>query len=161
MAEAIERYTPSIAGTGLTREIEGRLAAVEEGKETEASLVRETIRTLAEQLAELTANEEGIGRELGSALSAVAPKQTTLGTCPVCKTGELRVIRSRTTKKRFVGCSNYPSRCRASAPLPQRGSIRATTKPCEYCSWPVVYVAGGRHAWKLCVNPACPGRSAS
>ncbi|MDG6953642.1 MAG: DNA topoisomerase I [Nitrososphaerota archaeon] len=161
VAEAIERYTPSIAGTGLTREIEGRLAAVEEGKETEASLVRETIRTLAEQLAELTANEEGIGRELGSALSAVAPKQTTLGTCPVCKTGELRVIRSRTTKKRFVGCSNYPSRCRASAPLPQRGSIRATTKPCEYCSWPVVYVAGGRHAWKLCVNPACPGRSAS
>ncbi|MDG6989399.1 MAG: DNA topoisomerase I [Nitrososphaerota archaeon] len=161
VAEAIEKYAPSIAGTGLTREIEERLAAVEEGKETEASLVRETIRALSEQLAELSANEEWVGRELGSALSAVAPKQTALGICPVCKTGELKVVRSRTTKKRFAGCSNYPSRCRASAPLPQRGSIRATAKPCERCSWPVVYVAGGRHPWKLCVNPACPGRNKS
>ena len=157
VAEAIETYAPSVAGTGLTREIEGRLGAVEEGKE-EASLLRETIRNLAAQLAELSANEEGVGRELGGAFSAAAAKMASLGRCPVCKTGELGEIRSRATKKRIAGCSNYASGCRASAPLPQRGSIRAAVRPCEHCSWPVVYVSGGRRPWKLCINPACPGR---
>ncbi len=27
--------------------------------------------------------------------------------CPECKVGELMVIRSRTTRKRFMGCSNF------------------------------------------------------
>ena len=27
--------------------------------------------------------------------------------CPECKTGQLLVIKSHTTKKRFIGCTNY------------------------------------------------------
>ena len=53
--------------------------------------------------------------------SAKSKKYTILGTnspkkglvkCPQCKIGELMVIRSRTTKKRFMGCSNFYDGCK-------------------------------------------------
>jgi DNA topoisomerase-1 len=69
------------------------------------------------------------------------------------------MIRSRKTGKRFVGCTNYSHGCRASAPLPQRGSIKAAAKPCTRCGWPVVYVRLGRFPWRLCVNLACESKS--
>ena len=40
-----------------------------------------------------------------------------LVSCPECKLGELMVIRSRTTRKRFMGCSNFYGGCKASSPL--------------------------------------------
>ncbi|MEM4297826.1 MAG: DNA topoisomerase, partial [Nitrososphaerota archaeon] len=82
--------------------------------------------------------------------------QNILGPCPMCKGGMLTIIRSHKSGKRFVGCTNYSKGCRASAPLPQRGVIKATKKPCEACSWPIVYVKSGRIPWRLCVNPKCP-----
>ena len=158
VVETMLKYAPSIVGTGLTREIEEKLEAVEGGAEGEAALLRETVRSIANQLAHLSANEEAIGKELDSALMATVAKSSVLGRCPVCKAGELRVIRSKKTKKRFVGCTNYATGCRASAPLPQRGTVKTTSKPCEHCSWPVVYIMGGGRPWRLCVNPGCPGK---
>ena len=58
--------------------------------------------------------------------------------CPQCKVGELMVIRSRTTKKRFMGCSNFYDGCKASSPLLQKAKMRATKKPCEICKWPMI-----------------------
>jgi len=156
--EAMTQYAPSIVSTELTRGIEEKLGAVEKGIGKEGDLLRETVRSIASQVAELSANEEVVGRQIDVALVNIVSKAFALGRCPVCKTGELRIVTSRSTRKRFVGCSNYHSGCRASAPLPQRGKIRATPKPCERCSWPVVYVVAGRRPWKLCVNPSCPGR---
>lgn len=158
VAEIMERYAPSIAGTGLTRDIEERLEAVEGGREGEVSILRETIRSVTEHIEEFGANEDGIGKEIGAALAKSAAKALVLGKCPVCKTGELRVIHSRATKKRFVGCSNFSAGCRTSGPLPQKGTIRTTARVCGHCSWPVIYIVGGRRPWKLCVNGSCPGR---
>jgi len=158
VVETMARYAPSVVGTGLTRDIEAKLEGVEGGSEGEATLLRETVRTLASQLAELNLNEEAVGRDIDSAQMKTVARSFFLGGCPVCRKGELRVIRSRTTKKRFVGCSNYQSGCRASAPLPQRGTIRTTTKACERCSWPIIYVLGSGRPWRLCVNPSCPGK---
>jgi len=158
VVETMAEYAPSIISTELTREIEGELEAVEGGSWGEAELLRETVRSIVGQLAELSANEEVVGREIDSALTASVAKSFVLGKCPVCKTGDLRIIRSKATRKRFVGCSNFSSGCRTSAPLPQKGTLRTASKPCERCSWPVVYVVGGRRPWRLCINPNCPGK---
>ena len=74
----------------------------------------------------------------------------------MCREGKLWIVRSRKSGKRFVGCTNYARGCRASAPLPQRGTIKAALKPCRSCGWPVVYVRLGRRPWRLCVNDRCP-----
>jgi DNA topoisomerase I len=153
--DAMAKYAPSIMSTELTRGVESKLEAIEEG-EGEAALLRAMVRSIAEQLANLGANEEAIGMNIDSALTRGAAKLLELGDCPVCKRGRLRVVRSKTTKKRFVGCSNYVTGCRASAPLPQKGTIKTTTKGCASCGWPIVYVTGGNRPWRLCVNPGCP-----
>ena len=51
--------------------------------------------------------------------------------CPHCKLGELMVIRSPITKKRFMGCSNFYGGCKASSPLLQKARLRATKSPCD------------------------------
>ncbi len=155
VVETMKKYAPAIVTTGLTRQVEERLEAIESGAEGDGALVRETVRSIAEQLMALNVSEEEVGRALDAALMATVAASYVLGPCPVCKNGQLRVITSKKTKKRFVGCSNYGSGCRASAPLPQRGTIRSTSKPCQHCSWPVVYVMGGRSPWRLCVNINC------
>ena len=154
----MKRYAPSIVSTDLTRAVEGRLEKVEEGSEDGKSLIRDSVRSLCDQLAVLNSNRGEVGRILSSAALSTASSQGILGACPVCKTGKLKVIRSRKTHKRFVGCTNYAHGCRASAPLPQRGVVKPTNKACESCSWPVVYVRSGRYPWKLCVNANCPSK---
>jgi len=158
VVEMLAKHAPSIISIELTRGIEERLDGVEKGGKGEAELLRGTVRSIAEQLVELNTNEEDVGREIDAALISTVAKSYVLGRCPVCKTGQLRVIRSKASKKRFVGCSNYSTGCRASAPLPQKGTIKMTTKTCRHCSWPVVYVMGGRYPWRLCVNSECPGK---
>jgi DNA topoisomerase I len=158
VVEVMKKYAAPVVTTELTRGIEEKLEAIESGAEGAELLLRETVRSLAEQLVLLNANEDRIGLELDSSLSTTEASTYVLGRCPVCGTGRLVIIRSRKTKKRFAGCSNYTSGCRASAPLPQRGTLKPTSKTCEHCSWPLVYVLGGRRPWKLCVNINCPAK---
>jgi DNA topoisomerase I len=158
VVEVMEKFAPSILSTKFTHEIEERLESVEGGSEREATILRDTVRSLAEQSAALGAEEDLVGKEIDAALVAVTARTFVLGRCPVCKTGELRLIRSKKTGKRFAGCSNYPSVCQASGPLPQKGAVKATGRTCEHCSWPIVYVTGKGKPWKLCVNAACPGK---
>ena len=80
--------------------------------------------------------------------------------CPQCHTGRLMVIRSRKTKKRFIGCSNYYNGCVASTPLIQRGMVRTTKTPCEICLWPIILMRYSRkQKWaKQCANIKCKSR---
>lgn len=80
--------------------------------------------------------------------------------CPQCHTGKLLIIRSRQTKKRFIGCSNYYNGCRASTPLIQKGMICAMKIPCKTCSWPVILFRYSRkQKWtRQCSNIKCESR---
>lgn len=77
--------------------------------------------------------------------------------CPKCKTGKLVVVRSRKTKKRFMGCSNYYNGCDASSPLLQKASLKVTKLPCKICSWPIVLFRFTRkQKWtRQCSNIVC------
>ena len=50
--------------------------------------------------------------------------------CPQCKIGQLMLIKSPITKKRFIGCSNYNNGCKASSPLLQKAMLRTTKIKC-------------------------------
>lgn len=80
--------------------------------------------------------------------------------CPECYIGKLMVIRSRRTKKRFIGCSNYYNGCRASTPLIQRGMIYTTKIPCSFCAWPTILFRYSRkQKWtRQCSNIKCESR---
>jgi len=152
--EVMEEYCPKIVSVELTRETEKELDEVEDGKRDGADVIARAISELYGEIEHLKSGENKVGGELGQAATARIAQES-IGRCPVCKTGTLVVIRSRKTKKRFVGCSNYENGCRASAPLPQRGWIKPAARPCSTCGWPVIYVRRGRYPWKLCVNISC------
>ena len=80
--------------------------------------------------------------------------------CPQCKIGQLMIIRSPITKKRFIGCSNYNNGCKASSPLLQKARLRATKTKCEFCKWPIVIFRYNRkQKWaKQCSNFKCKSR---
>ena len=81
-----------------------------------------------------------------------------IGTCPTC--GRPLEIRYSFAGKRFVGCTGYPD-CRQTYPLPQRGKLEKDPEPCPTCKAPIVTaIDRGRPPWRLCINPACPTRSA-
>ncbi len=81
--------------------------------------------------------------------------------CPDCKIGRILVIRSRQTRKRFMGCSNYHNGCKASTPLIQRGMMYATKVPCKTCFWPMIlFRYSMKQKWaRYCCNIRCPSRT--
>lgn len=81
--------------------------------------------------------------------------------CPECKVGQLMVVRSRSSGKRFMGCSNFYGGCDASSPLLQKARLRATKKPCDACGWPIVIFRYSRNQkWsRQCANINCPSRN--
>ena len=104
------------------------------------------------------------------AWSAKERKYTILGTnlpknglvrCPECGLGQLMVIRSNTTRKRFIGCSNFYGGCKASSPLLQKARLRATKTACKLCQWPIVIFRYTRkQKWThQCSNVRCKSRA--
>jgi len=155
--EVLKLHAPSIVSTETTRTLESGLESVETGAQDQKRLLRDAIGVASDQLASIESDDDAVGLGLNTVVAESKPGGYELGPCPVCKTGRLHVVKSRKSGKRFVGCTNYSAGCRASAPLPQRGTLRVGGT-CKHCSWPVVYIRKGRFPWRLCVNPSCPSK---
>jgi DNA topoisomerase-1 len=164
--QSMRKYVPSIVSTGLTRSMEEQLEEIESGKARSTLVIENAIDKLKGTMITFKEKEIEIGRQITDAVlisqNQQQQQQTVLGTCPVCSKGVLKIIKSRVTKKRFVGCSNYSSGiCKATAPLPQKGSIKTTGKMCALCRWPVLRtIYAAKHPWEFCINMQCPSKKA-
>ncbi len=169
--QSMRKYVPTIVSTDLTRSMEGQLEEIELGKAKSTVVIENAMDQLKTTMATFKEKEFEIGRQISDAISACQSQQQqqrrqqqqiALGTCPQCNKGILKMIRSATTKKRFIGCSNYSiGMCKATAPLPQKGSIKASGKVCTQCRWPIAkafYVRKARIQWEFCINIQCPSK---
>src|SRR2546425_97299 len=162
--QSMRKYVPSIVSTDLTKSMEEQLEEIESGKARSTLVIENAIDKLKGTMITFKEKEIEIGRQITDAVLISQNKQqlqqTVLGTCPVCIKGVLKIIRSKVTKKRFVGCSNYFSgTCKATAPLPQKGSIKTTGKMCALCRWPVLRtIYAAKHSWEFCINKQCPSK---
>ena len=156
--ESMRSYMPDIVSTELTREMERQLEEVELGHIPSDNLIDHAVEKLINTLAIFKSKEVEVGKVMNAAIVTTAMMQNTVGTCPLCKDGQLRIIRSKQSGKRFVGCSNFGKGCKGSMPLPQTGTIRKTKKVCSVCKWPIVFVRfkNRKFSWKLCININCP-----
>jgi DNA topoisomerase-1 len=131
---------------------------IQQGNETRENVLKDTIEILKPVTEQLKNNERVIGERLSQALMKARLQEREIGSCLVCKNGKLVILRSRTSGKRFIGCTNYfEGTCKTSFPLPQKGSVKPTGNACKSCHWPIVriYIRGTR-PWNLCINPLCP-----
>jgi DNA topoisomerase-1 len=162
--QSMRKYLPSIISTDLTRSMEEQLEEIESGKARSTLVIENAIDELKRTMTTFKEKEIEIGRQITEAVminqNQQHRQQKVVGTCPICNTGILKIIRSRVTKKRFIGCSNYSSGlCEATAPLPQKGSIQTTAKKCASCQWPVLRaIHAAKYPWEFCINMRCPSR---
>jgi DNA topoisomerase-1 len=162
MVESLEAYCPGILSVELTKELEGEMARIEEGKLKREEVLERVVNILKDVLLDFRENEELIGRALSDALSEVRREASVVGMCPVCGSGSLIILRSKKTGKRFVGCSNFRrGLCDASFPLPQPPyAVKPLSTSCSKCGWPRVQVKSrSKRPWYLCLNPECPTKS--
>ena len=163
IVQSMRSYLPTIVSADLTRSMEELLEGIESGNDRSDSVIKYAKAKLNEAIIPFKEKEIEIGNRITVAINITRNKQQMiLGTCPVCGKGSLKIIKSRKTKKRFVGCSNYSSgACKATAPLPQKGSIRTTGEICSLCRWPVLVNSSfspAKYRWKFCINLKCPSK---
>ena len=155
LIEILEKKIPKIISLGMTREMERNLEEILIRPDISKKVLRDSVETVSSIILSVM-GEETLGKRLDSMSKTARYKKRVLGKCPICKDGDLIIIVSKRTGKRFVGCSNYP-KCTASMPLPQKGRIRVGGK-CNKCEWPRVKVTIGRKTFVTCVNLDCPSK---
>jgi DNA topoisomerase-1 len=155
--EILKDHCEKVVSVEMTKELEGKINKICQNGHGREEILASSIETLAPVLKELKQKEGEIGERLGIAAERARREEAIIGACPICKTGNLLMIYSKKTGKRFVGCTNYfKGLCKASFALPQKGTIKLQGRNCPRCGWPTIKVRkGGTRAWVLCFNPDC------
>lgn len=157
--DVLESHCRQIVSVEMTKELEGRINQIAHENEKGKAVLADAIRTLGPMVKELEQNKLQIGKQLSNALKTARLNENIIGACPNCRTGKLFVIYSKTSGKRFVGCTNYfTGVCRTSFVLPQKGIIRPNAGQCDLCGWPSVQVQMRRKTRVLCFNPDCKSK---
>jgi DNA topoisomerase-1 len=163
VTEVLERYCPTVVTPEMTRMLEEKMEAIQQGKETKENVLENAVETLKLVTSELKDKEAAIGAHLSLALTQARLEERTVGACPKCANGQLVILRSKKSGKRFVGCTNYfEGKCTVSYPLPQTGTVKPLGCTCRNCGSPLIAVySRGRRPWRLCLNPNCPSKGES
>jgi DNA topoisomerase-1 len=155
LIEVLEKKVPTIISIDMTRDMEKNLEAILSYPDISKKVLYGSIETVSNIILSVWRDQK-IGEELDSMSKKTRYKKRVLGECPICNDGEIYIVTSRKTKKRFAGCTNYP-KCNAAMPLPQSGIIRTIGK-CKKCGWPKIKVTIGRKTFISCVNLNCISR---
>ncbi|MEA2016016.1 MAG: DNA topoisomerase I [Actinomycetota bacterium] len=155
VVKMLKKHAGKISSPDMTSELEMYMDGIASGEETKEDVVKRSRKMLKEVMANLQNGRDEISREIKKGIR----EDLVVGKCPDknCK-GNLVVITSKKTKKRFIGCRAYPE-CRVTFPLPQKGLLITTKEVCKVCNYPIVkIIKKGRKPWNLCINPDCPGK---
>ena len=151
VTKALEKYCPEIVSMELTRRLEQEMEEIEGGEKTGQKIIKDTEAELRKILAKFKEHEKHIGDEMKEAVSEYEHQQHDVGLCSKCRKGEIMIIHSKRTGKRFVGCNSYP-KCKHSFPLPQHGFLTVLPRKC-LCGLHLISVTSkGKKTWKFCVE---------
>lgn len=155
-ATTLEKYCPDILDEHLTREFEKEMEQIRSKKVTPEKILDMAHKALDKILGKFKKQEKIIGEELLVAERERRDEEATMGKCPKCDKGMLKVLYSRKTKKKFIGCTNYPD-CKTAVPLPQHAQFHHTDKVCEHDGFPIIQIKQKR-TQLVCLNFNCPGK---
>jgi DNA topoisomerase-1 len=154
VTKVLKDNAPRILSDEMTRKFEKEMEDVAAGKRKREDVVKEAEEVLTEVLADFKKNEKKIGKKLLKGLTESRAAERDMGPCPKCD-NNLRVIVSRKSGKRFVGCGGYP-KCVTGFPLPQRGYITKLGTVCKECGLPMIQVTRkGARPYRMCINHKC------
>jgi DNA topoisomerase-1 len=153
--DTMKKFIPDIVSTKLTTFLESSIKRVEEGELDMINLRKHLEESLMSPLDKIKINEMAIGNEIKNVL-ATSLVESSFGKCPKCHKGEMVLIKSNKTKKRFLACSRFRvTGCKTIMIVPQFGLIKKDSRVCT-CGWPILSVIFKRNSQrKICVNRSC------
>lgn len=159
VSEVLAQHCPEVLSIEMTRELEKKMEKIENSLLSKAQVLKDVRDSLEPILMTIKDEERIIGNDLVTSIKKTWEKQSFIGKCDKCSDGYLKIIRSKATKKRFIGCTNYPN-CQNSFPISQRGKINPMPeKICPYCqdkynkSYPMVTIKiYGSRPFTSCIN---------
>ncbi len=151
VTQSLKKISPELTGPKLTADLEEDMNKIAEANKKKEEVVDEARKDVHEILNDLEKKKKEVGELMHQALL----KQYVFGKCPLCG-HDLKMIISKRTHKRFVGCSNYPN-CHFAMPLPQSGYIFISPQTCPKCGLHEIEWRGkeSKRTYIFCVNPAC------
>ncbi|MBC7112566.1 MAG: DNA topoisomerase I [Candidatus Methanomethyliales bacterium] len=150
----LKRFFPELVSVKMTSALEGDMVEIESGRRDQVEVVLKVVDTMKPVFERIIEKYEEIGEELFGVMNQL--RRNELGPCPKCRSGHMRIVRSKKSGKRFIGCDNYPNFCNFSFPIPQRGKISRSNADCNFCGFPIIEVKDGWKIWRFCVNAGCP-----
>ncbi len=152
--ETLEKNCPEITDISLTRHFEEEMEQIIEKKKTKDEVLEEAKKTLTKVLGNFRKKEKKIGEVLIKATWETEAEINTVGPCPECKEGTLKIRSGRFGK--FVACDKYPD-CKTTFSLPKGSLIRPAKKQCKECGFPeVLVIRAGKRPFNYCINLQCP-----
>ncbi|RLI67106.1 DNA topoisomerase I, partial [Candidatus Heimdallarchaeota archaeon] len=155
IVETLSKYCPSVLDEKLTRHFEQEMEEIRENKKTTEQVLSEAKKVLTKILEEFKEKEKAIGTALLAAKREQQKEEETIGICPVCKEGILRIKKGKYGK--FIACDNYPN-CKAIFSIPKGAKVSSTSERCQKCGFPIIIIKQNRRSKKICLNPECPGK---
>ncbi|HEY6950503.1 MAG TPA: DNA topoisomerase I [Nitrososphaeraceae archaeon] len=154
--DTMKKFASEIVSTKLTNFLEASIKSIEDGELNINDLRKYLEKSLVSPLNKIKKNALAIGDEIKNVL-ANSENPMAIGKCPKCENGEMILIRSRKSNKRFIVCTNYRrTSCNAIASVPQKGFIKKNNTYCS-CGWPVLrIISATKKSWRICVNRYCP-----
>ncbi len=153
--EVLKKCCQKITEVSFTRKLEDMMDDIESGKCDRKEVIIRAIEELKPIIEDLREHEYEIGKELGETIKKIKFDENTLKTrCPQCNS-KLFIVRSKKTRKRFIGCNGaWQNKCKFSLPLPQYGSLTLMEKYCTECEFQLIQVKNkGRRPMIAC--PHC------
>lgn len=152
----MKKFVSEIVSTKLTNFLESSIKGIEKGELNMNDVRKYLEKSLESPLNKIKTNEWAIGDEIKNVLTN-SESGMRIGKCPKCQFGEMILIKSSKSNKRFIVCSQYRvTGCNAIASVPQIGFIKKSNTICS-CGWPILRIVFARKKlWRICVNRACP-----
>ena len=149
----LNKYCPQIVDPVFTAKLETSMDKIQTLQTTRNEVLSETLDYLRPIMLNLIAREDEIGAQLAEVVTAQKIASLTFDyPCPQCGS-KLKIIRSRTSGKRFIGCTGYEKGCRFTLPLPQFGSLSITQTHCKVCGFQLVQTrTKGRRPMTSCAK---------
>ena len=134
----LNKYCPLIIDPAFTARLETSMDNIRTLQTTRSHVIAETLDHLRPIMLDLIAREDEIGAQLAEVVVSQRIASLTFDyPCPQCGS-KLKIIRSRSSGKRFIGCRGYEKGCRFTLPLPQFGNLSITGTSCKICGFQLV-----------------------
>ncbi len=134
----LDKFCPIITDSAFTASLENQMERIQTEQTTRTEVLAQTLEQLRPVMLSLLSEENNLGSQLGEMVAAQRTSDLTFSnSCPSCGS-KLRIIRSRSSGKRFVGCEGYQKGCRFTLPLPQFGTLTITPRNCKSCGFQMI-----------------------